>query len=518
MYTNDGKIWVSYSETPQYLELNRANRHGLIAGATGTGKTTTLRVLAESFSAAGVPVFISDIKGDLTGLAEAGNDTDALKARRIRFGVDEKGFAYRSFPVTFWDVFGEKGHPVRATISEMGPVLLANILNLSDAQEGILQMAFKMADENGLLLLDLKDLRSVLQFMAEHAAEMKLSYGNITKASLGALLRSLLQLENDGAESFFGEPALDMADWMRQDEHGYGYINLLECEKLFLKPKLYATFMLWMLNELYESLPEAGDIDKPKIIFFFDEAHLLFDDAPKALIQKIEQVVRLVRSKGVGVYFVTQTPNDIPDSILAQLGNRIQHALRAFTPNELKKVKAAADTFRSNPHFDTQEAIMNLGIGEALVSFLDEKGMPSVVERSQILLPQSKMGPLSSSLVLQMTASDNLASKYDTAVDRESAYELLLERVKQEQAALTEKIEEEKRLKEEAQIAKQNEKDRLWAERELLKQEKEEKRRLEREEKERRSTMNSLKRSVFNTVGREVTRRLTRSLFGLLKK
>lgn len=332
MYTNDGKIWISSSAHPQYLEAKRINRHGLIAGATGTGKTTTVRVLAESCSQAGIPVFIADIKGDLTGLAEQGVERDFITERREELDLDAKGFRFQSYPVTFWDVFGEKGHPVRATISEMGPILLSNILGLSPAQEGILQVAFRLADDNGLLLLDLKDLRSVLQFLADHSDDFALSYGNVTKASVATLLRTLMELENDGADLFFGEPALELEDWMRTDENGKGFINLLECEKLFQKPKLYATFMLWLLSELYESLPEVGDLDKPKMVFCFDEAHLLFDDAPKVLIQKIEQVIRLIRSKGVGVYFITQSPTDIPDSVLAQLGNRIQHALRAFTP------------------------------------------------------------------------------------------------------------------------------------------------------------------------------------------
>ncbi|MBQ1810234.1 MAG: DUF853 family protein [Erysipelotrichaceae bacterium] len=508
MFTEDGRIWIAKNENEQYLELSRANRHGLIAGATGTGKTTTLRVLAESFSDAGVPVFAADIKGDLTGLAQPGQDSEGNRKSIEKLGMDKKGFEYRSYPVTFWDVFGEKGHPVRATISDMGPILLSNIMNLTDAQDGVLNIAFRIADDNGFLLIDIKDLRSVLQYVADNADEITLTYGNVSKQSVGALVRSLLTLENEGANHFFGEPALDLNDWLKLDSDGRGYINILECEKLFQKPRLYSTFMLWMLSELYELLPEVGDLDKPKMVFFFDEAHLLFDNCPSALLEKINQVVRLIRSKGVGVYFVTQTPNDLPDSVLGQLGNRIQHGLRAYTPAEIKKVNAAADTFRANPNFKTSEVILELGIGETLVSFIDQKGVPSIVERTHILYPpQSKDGALPASMILQLTAFDELAEKYDKELDRESAFEIL---AAEEEKRRKEKEEEEMNkiaAKEAEAKAKAEEKQRIAEEKARQKEE-------ERERRQRQTTLNSLKRTVFNTVGRE----LTRSILGVLKK
>ncbi|MBR2802782.1 MAG: DUF853 family protein [Erysipelotrichaceae bacterium] len=508
MYTNDGRIWIAKNETEQYLELSRANRHGLIAGATGTGKTTTLRVLAESFSEAGVPVFAADIKGDLTGLAEAGEDNEKVRASIEKLGMDQKGFAFKSFPCTFWDVFGEKGHPVRATISDMGPILLSNIMGLTDAQDGVLNIAFRIADDNGLLLIDMKDLRSVLQYVADNAEEITLTYGHVSRQSVGALIRSLLTLENEGADHFFGEPMLDLNDWLRIDSDGRGYINILECEKLFQKPRLYSTFMLWMLSELYELLPEVGDLEKPKMVFFFDEAHLLFDNCPNVLLEKINQVVRLIRSKGVGVYFVTQTPNDLPDSVLGQLGNRIQHGLRAYTPAEIKKVNAAADTFRSNPNFKTSEVILELGIGETLVSFIDAKGVPSVVERTHILYPpQSKDGALPASLIMQMCAYDPFAEKYDNAVDRESAFEVLEEAAIQKQKELEEEAANKQAAKEAEAAAKEAEKQRQKEEKERQKEE-------DRERRQRQTTLNSLKRTIVNTVGRE----LTRSILGILKK
>lgn len=507
MLIDDNKIWLSSSDKPQYLNLKLANRHGLIAGSTGSGKTTTLRVMAEAFSLAGIPVFISDIKGDLSGLSEKGEINSFIEERLNFFGLNNKNFYFQQFPVTFWDVFGRKGHPVRATISEMGPLLLSNILALSEAQEGILQVAFKVADVNKLLLIDLKDLKSMLQFMASHADELSLQYGNISKTSVSAIIRKLLQLESEGENIFFGEPCLDLSDWFRLSEDGRGYVNLLECEELFQKPKLYATFMLWMLAELYELLPEVGDIEKPKIVFFFDEAHLLFDDAPKVLLQKIDQLVRLVRSKGVGIYFITQSPTDLPSSVLAQLANRIQHNLRAYTPNELKIVKAAADTFRANPVFDTQEAILNLGIGEALVSFLDEKGVPSVVEKSKIIVPQSSFKPLSASLINQLTANDNLANKYDVEIDRESAYELLNAKLASEQEAL--KLEKEEKEKERRHLADQKEAMRLAKAKE---------KKDAYISRQQQSTINSFKRSIFNTIGREITRTITRSLLGILRR
>jgi len=510
MYYND-QIYISKNDEFQCLSLKRVNRHGLIAGATGTGKTTTLRVLAESFSQAGVPVFCADIKGDLSGLANPGELNDSIKERIKRFNLEDTSYKMQGFPTCFWDVFGEKGHPVRATISEMGPVLLANILSCTEAQEGILQIAFDVADDNNLMLLDMKDLRSMLQFLAEHNNEFTLSYGHISKQSISALLRKLLQLENDGGDYFFGEPALEFEDWLRLDSDGRGYINILECEKLFQRPKLYATFMLWMLSELYEYLPEVGDLDKPKLVFFFDEAHLLFDDAPSALLQKIEQVVRLIRSKGVGVFFITQSPNDIPDSVLAQLSNRIQHALRAYTPAELKKVKTVAETFRENPEFDTSEAITNLGIGEALLSFIDEDGVPSIVERTFILPPESSFNNLSEEEIQQHKSSDSLSGKYDVIVDRESAYELLAKRVEEEQARIHAQLQAEMQ-------AKEDEKEAIALAKEKEKKEKEEEKERQRKERQRQNNINSFKRTVVNTIGREVSRSFTRTLLGIFKR
>ena len=522
----DNNIWIGQSETDSlFLSLKMANRHGLIAGATGTGKTTTLKVLAESFSKAGVPVFTADIKGDLTGTIEKGKDNDIILERKRNWSLVERGYTFEGYPCTFWDVFQENGHPVRATISEMGPILLANILELSDAQRGVLDIAFQVADDNNLLLLDLKDLKAMLNYVSDNASELKSDYGHITSQSVGAVIRSLLSLEKDGADLFFGEPSLDINDWLQCDSNGYGYINILECSKLFLKPKLYATFMLWMLSELYETLPEVGDLDKPKAVFFFDEAHLLFDDAPKALVSKIEQVIRLIRSKGIGIYFVTQNPIDIPDSILGQLGNRIQHALRAYTPNEIKNVKAASDTFRANPNFDTQDVIMNLGVGEALVSFIDERGIPSVVEKCMILPPESSMEAINPSIIKQIVNNAQYASKYNVSVNRESAFEILdqkrqeleemkADQLKAEQEAKQRKLDEieaQKRAKEEEKLLAKQEKER---EKELAKKEKEE----ERKRRKTEATITSLQRTAINTIGREVTRQFTRSILGVFKK
>ena len=373
----DNKIWMAHNGERIFLEPSMANRHGLIAGATGTGKTITLKVMAESFSDLGVPVFLADVKGDLSGMCQPGVDSENMQKRIERFGID--GFEYKSYPTRFWDVFGEGGIPVRTTVSEMGPLLLGRLLGLNETQTGVLSIVFRVADDDGMLLLDMKDLRSMVNYVGEHAKEYTTKYGNISAQSVGAIQRKLLTLEDQGAESFFGEPALDITDWMKR-ENGKGVINVLHCVKLINSPVLYSTFLLWMLSELFEQLPEAGDLEKPKMVFFFDEASLLFDDAPKALLQKIEQTVKLIRSKGVGVYFVTQNPSDIPDEILAQLGNRVQHALRAYTPKEQKSVRAAAESFRQNPDFDAEEVITQLGTGEALVSFLDADGRPQVVQ------------------------------------------------------------------------------------------------------------------------------------------
>ena len=420
-----GKILIGKGEAFQYLQLPLGNRHGLVAGATGTGKTVTLQVLAEGFSNAGTAVFCADVKGDLSGLAMAGEGKAPFVQRAKDIGVT---YTPDRFPVVFWDVFGEQGHPVRATLSEMGPVLLARLLDLNDVQEGVLNIVFRIADEQGLLLLDLKDLRAMLAMVSDNAAELTKQYGNVAPATVGAIQRQLLVLENQGADKFFGEPALSIEDFIRTDRDGRGIINVLAADKLMRSPKLYATFLLWMLSELFETLPEVGDADKPKLVFFFDEAHLLFDSAPKNLMTAIEQVVRLIRSKGVGVYFITQNPLDVPDVVLGQLGNRAQHALRAFTPRDQKAVKAAAETFRQNPKFDTGEVITQLGVGEALVSMLEKGGTPAVVSRSLIAPPGSRVGPITPEERAAVIAASPLRGKYDVTIDRESAFEVLNKR------------------------------------------------------------------------------------------
>ena len=400
-----------------------ANRHGLITGATGTGKTVTLQKLAESFAAIGVPVFMADVKGDLSGVGVAGTSSDKLMQRLAALGITE--YTPRANTTVFWDVFGEQGHPVRATISDMGPLLIARMLNLNDTQSGVLSLVFRVADDNGMLLLDLKDLRAMVQYVGENAKTYTTAYGNISTASIGAIQRNLLALEEQGGDVFFGEPMLDINDLMQTDADGRGVINVLAADKLFHSPKLYAIFLLWMLSELFEQLPEVGDLDKPKMVFFFDEAHLLFHDAPKALVEKIEQVVRLIRSKGVGVYFVTQNPLDVPDTVLGQLGNRVQHALRAFTPRDQKAVRTAADTMRPNPAFDAVAAITELGVGEALISFLDDKGRPQVTERCFVIAPNSRLGPLTAGERQAAITGSLIYGHYEKLVDRESAYELL---------------------------------------------------------------------------------------------
>jgi uncharacterized protein len=419
-------ILVAKGNEESYLLPRMANRHGLIAGATGTGKTVTLQKLAESFSRSGTPVFLADVKGDLSGLSQAGGQNPRILERLKQLGLGDSTFA--SSPTEFWDVFGEQGHPVRSTISEMGPLLLSRLLNLNDTQAGVLTIVFKVADDQGLLLLDLKDFRAMLQFVAENAGEFKTTYGNVSAASVGAIQRALLTLEEQGAEKLFGEPALNLDDLMQTDNQGRGVINILAADKLLQFPKLYTTFLLWLLSELFEQLPEAGDLDKPKLVFFFDEAHLLFNEAPKALLEKIEQVVRLIRSKGVGIYFVTQNPLDVPEVVLGQLGNRVQHALRAFTPRDQKAVKAAAQTFRTNPSLDVETAITELGVGEALVSFLDEKGIPSMVERGLICPPLSFVGPVAAADRERIIRASLVYGHYQKSVDRESAYERLKEK------------------------------------------------------------------------------------------
>ncbi|MEP1614617.1 MAG: helicase HerA-like domain-containing protein [Roseobacter sp.] len=446
-------------ETQQFLKLDYANRHGLIAGATGTGKTVTLQILAEGFSNAGVPVFLSDVKGDLSGLAKPGSPDhklhDAFKKRAQSIGFND--FNYCSFPVNFWDVFGNQGHSVRTTVSEMGPLLLARLLELSEAQEGILNIAFRLADEEALPLLDLKDLQSLLLWIGENAKALSLRYGNVSSSSIGAIQRRLLVLENQGGAGLFGEPALALNDLMCSTPEGKGHINILTADKLMSAPGLYATFLLWLLSELFEELPEVGDPDKPKLVFFFDEAHLLFDDAPKALVDKVEQVARLIRSKGVGVYFITQNPADVPEDILGQLGNRIQHALRAFTAKDRKELRMAAETYRENPEFDTEEAIREVGVGEAVTSMLEKKGIPGIVERTLIRPPSSQLGPISASERADIIAKSEMGARYDTPIDRRSAYEILKTRAEmaaKEAAQAEEKAEEASALAREFNAAR----------------------------------------------------------------
>ena len=433
MRETPGPLPIAKGKKEIALLPGMANRHGLIAGATGTGKTVTLRVLAERFSAIGVPVFLADVKGDLSGIPRPGGDNPKVVERVAKLGLAP--FAYEGYPVTFWDLFGEQGHPVRATVSEMGPLLLGRILNLNDIQGGVLGMIFRIADDNGLLLLDLKDLREMVRFVGDNAGQFRTEYGNVTAASVGAIQRGLLTLEEQGGDRFFGEPALDLQDLLQTDPSGKGMINILAASRLMTSPALYATFLLYLLSELFERLPEVGDPDKPSLVFFFDEAHLLFTDAPKPLEQKIEQVVRLIRSKGVGVYFVTQNPLDLPETVLGQLGNRVQHALRAFTPGDQKAVKAAADTFRANPKLDVVKAITELEVGEALVSVLDPKGAPTVVERAFVLPPRSRLTPLSPEERAQVIGESVLKGHYERVVDRESAYEKLKEKAAQQGAA-----------------------------------------------------------------------------------
>jgi DNA double-strand break repair helicase HerA and related ATPase len=422
-------LLIAQGNSPLYLLPQMANRHGLVAGATGTGKTVTLQVMAEAFSRIGVPVFAADIKGDLSGISQAGTESPKIAERVKKLKIAD--FSFSRCPVTFWDVFGEQGHPIRATISEMGPLLLARLLNLNDIQESVLALVFKIADDNGLLLLDLKDIQAMLQYVGDHAKEFQTQYGNISAASIGAIQRGLLAIQQQGSEKFFGEPALNLDDWMQTDSNGHGLINILAADKLYQSPKLYATFLLWLLTSLFERLPEAGDPEKPKLVFFFDEAHLLFADLPKVIEDKVVQVVRLIRSKGVGVYFVTQNPMDVPEAVLGQLGNRVQHALRAFTASDQKAVRAAADTFRTNPKLNVQEAITELAVGEALISFLDDKGTPGVVELSLVCPPHSQIGPITLEQRRQLMQSSVVAGVYENAVDRESAFEILKARAGQ---------------------------------------------------------------------------------------
>ncbi len=441
----DDSIFIGAGETPQTLQLRFANRHGLITGATGTGKTVTLQVLAEQFSRAGVPVFCADVKGDLAGLAAAGQPKEALSKRAAEIGLGE--LAFEPSPVVFWDLFGKQGHPIRTTISDMGPLLLSRLLDCTDAQEGAINLAFRLADEEGLLLLDMNDLEALLTYIEERSADRSLTQGSVSRATTGAIRRKLLVLDQQGGRELFGEPALDIRDLMRVDRQGRGHVSVLAADRLMESPRLYATFLLWLMSELFEELPEIGDPEKPRLVFFFDEAHLLFDEAPKALIDKVEQVVRLIRSKGVGIWFVTQNPADVPDTVLAQLGNRVQHALRAYTPREQRAVRVAAETFRPNPAFDTEEVITTLGVGEALVSTLQGKAVPSIVERTLIRPPMSRMGPIDEAERAAVIGDSPVRGMYDRPVDRESAYEILSRRAQ-------EKLKAEETAREEAAAAK----------------------------------------------------------------
>ena len=502
----DRKLWIGKSgEKNVYLFPHMANRHGLIAGATGTGKTVTMKVLAESFSDMGVPVFLADVKGDVSGMCQPGSDSPNMRERIERFGVE--GFEYTSYPTRFWDIFGRHGHPVRVTVSEMGPVLLARLFGLSDVQAGVLNVVFKVADDNGLLLLDLKDLRAMLQFVGDNRAEFTVTYGNVSTASIGAIQRALLAFEDEGGDQVFGEPALDIFDWIRTDRDGRGYINILSGTQLIQSPTVYATFLLWMLTELFERLPEVGDLEKPRMVFFFDEAHLLFEDMPKTLLQKIVQVVKLIRSKGVGVYFVSQNPTDIPDEVLAQLSNRIQHALRAYTPAEQKTVRATAAAFRVNPDFDTQTVLMELGVGEALISCLDEKGVPAVVERAFILPPQSFMGRADESRMQSLIAADEFELKYRQAVDRESAYEILM------QASVA--LEDQRRLEaEEAAAEKQRLKEDAAAQKAAVKAEKAAQKEAEKKAAAKKKVAQRAVNSAASSVSRSVSTNVVNSLTG----
>ena len=496
------KVWIATGETPIYLEPSMANRHGLIAGATGTGKTVTLKVLAESFSDMGVPVFLADIKGDLSGMCNMGKETKHI--RRSIDNMNIQGFDYSAYPVRFWDVYGKLGLPVRTTISQMGPDLLSRLLGLNDTQSGILRIVFRIADDKGLLLIDLKDLRSMVQYVGDNASEYKLTYGNISPQSVGAIQRSLLALEDEGGNIFFGEPDLKLADWLDWDEDGRGVMNILECQELVQHPLLYATFLLWMLSELYEMLPEAGDLEKPKLAFFFDEAHLLFKEAPKALLDKVEQVVRLIRSKGVSVWFISQSPSDMPDSVLGQIGNRVQHALRAYTPKDQKALRAAAQSFRANKNFDTEEALQALGVGEALVSVLDEKGVPGIVQQANILPPRSSMEAAGEAAIKENIAANPLKRKYENTKDRESAYEILQEEAEEQREQEEREAKKAAKEAEKKAAAKKSASSRSSSSRKST-------------TKKSKSAFDKVVSSAANTVGRELGKKLVRGILGSLK-
>lgn len=485
---NEQKIWIGKSgEEKVFIYPKMANRHGMIAGATGTGKTITLKVLAESFSDCGVPVFLADVKGDLAAMCRPGEDSEDMQARIERFGLSEEGFAYHRYPTNFWDVYAEKGLPLRTTVTEMGPLLLSRILGLNDTQTDILTVIFRIADDRlaedeNMLLIDTRDLRAMLQYVSENAKELSIKYGNMSTQSIGAIMRAVMALEAEGADKFFGEPALNIKDWLTVDSDGRGTIQVLDCQKLIHNPNMYSTFLLWMLSELFETLPEAGDLEKPKMVFFFDEAHMLFDSASKALLDKIEQVVKLIRSKGVGIFFITQTPRDIPDGVLAQLGTKIQHALHAYTPSEQKACRVAAQSFRENPEFDTYEVLTQLGIGEALVSVLDEEGIPTIVKQCRILPPQSRMGALDDETRNAQIDTCYLNVKYRDYIDRDSAYEFLQRMKAEKEEALRTAEEEKQRLKEEEAERKQREKEEAAEQKRREREEAAAKRQKEREE------------------------------------
>ncbi len=552
----DDRIWMAQGDNPCYLLLNKANRHGLIAGATGTGKTVTLKVMAEGFSDAGVPVFMADVKGDVTGMAQAGEFTDALRTRMEAFGIDEREFAFQGTSCRIWDMLGDAGIPVRVTISDMGPELLGRLLGLTEVQKGVLNIVFRVADDQQMLLIDLKDLRAMLTYVADHSKEYEITYGRVSSQSVGAIQRALIAVEDQGGDIFFGEPNLDIMDWFDCDANGRGYVNILNASRLINTPLVYSMFLLWMLSTLFERLPEVGDPDKPKFVFFFDEAHLLFNGMPKSLTDKVVQVVKLIRSKGVGVYFITQSPADVPGEVLAQLSNRVQHGLRAYTPAEQRAVKAAAASFRTNPAFDTVQALQDVATGEALVSFLDASGKPSIVERAKVLFPGCRMAAADAGIVSTVIANEyELMNKYEEAYDRESAYEL----IEQERAEASEAarlaaeraaFEKEKaafeaqKAKEEAAAAakadreaaaraaaeareaerlrlkaeKEEERLRLKAEKEAdrlrLKAEKEAERKEAEAKRARDRVTNTVVTSVVGTIGREASRQILRGIFG----
>lgn len=520
----DNKIFLGMSgDNKVELAVKMANRHGLIAGATGTGKTVSLKVLAESFSDAGVPVFMADVKGDLAGMYVAGQDTQTVTPKIEQYDLNSEGFAFRGYPVNFWDIYGEGGMPLRTTVSEMGPLLMARILGLTEVQTSVLTVVYKIADDNDLLLIDTKDLKAMLAFVQENAAELSIEYGNMSKQSLGVIVRAIVALESEGGEQFFGEPALDINDWLAVNYDGRGTIQLLDCRKLINSPTMYSTFLLWMISELYENLPEVGDLEKPRMVFFFDEAHMLFDNASKALLEKIEQVVKLIRSKGVGLYFITQSPSDIPGGVLAQLSNKVQHALHAYTPAEIKAVKQAAESFRANPDFDTYDALINLGIGEALVSTLDADGVPTVVQKTSILPPQSSLGAIDDSKRQEAITYSPLNKRYTDYFDRDSAYEFLTRKHIEAEEAAAKAMEEaiaakqaEKEAviaakqaeKEAAAAAKQAEKEALAAqkaaEKEALAAQKAAEKQAEANRKKVTKVVSSVAGSAGTTIGRQL--------------